>query len=357
MHALPDSAHTPSPAAADVTSEAAIYDRLTDAVLAADTLPTLVQPLLRAVQEVSGLESAYLTEIDWENGRQHVQFADNRGALRIDAGLSAPWDDTLCKRALEQGITACDDVPSRWGDSAAGRALGIQTYLTAPIRLVDGQVFGTLCAAGTQPQPVPAAAQRLLRFLALLIAQFIDRDRLARRLAEENARLRRIAHTDALTALPNRRALQHELAARFDAARHTQSVLVVVFIDLDDFKTINDRWGHAVGDAFLQQQGQRLRHSLRPADFLARIGGDEFVVLATLPAGDWRGQAEHIAQRLRAATTGRFDLGAVQLDYAGASVGWAGAAAESLDVQQLLAEADAAMYRDKLSRKPEAAAG
>ncbi len=353
MHASPTPPQTPSPAASDAASEAAIYDRLTDAVLAADTLPALVQPLLRAVQEVSGLESAYLTEIDWEHGRQHVLFADNRGALRVDAGLSAPWDDTLCKRALEQGVMACDDVPARWGDSAAARALGIQTYLTAPIRLVDGQVFGTLCAAGTQRQTVPAAAQRLLRFLALLIAQFIDRDRLARRLAEENARLRRIAHTDALTALPNRRALEHELAARFEAARHSQAVLVVAFIDLDDFKTINDRHGHAVGDAFLQLQGQRLRQSLRPADFLARVGGDEFVVLATLPADHWREQAEHIAQRLRAATTGRFDLDGVRLDYAGASVGWAGAAAESLDVQQLLAEADAAMYRDKLARKPE----
>jgi diguanylate cyclase (GGDEF)-like protein len=115
------------------------------------------------------------------------------------------------------------------------------------------------------------------------------------RLAE---RVRRQAETDPLTGLLNRRAFiaaaerEHELAAR------TGADLAVVLIDLDDFKAVNDRDGHAAGDRLLAELAHAWRDALRPADVLARHGGDEFALL--LPATSADG-ADHVVQRLHAA--------------------------------------------------------
>jgi diguanylate cyclase len=106
------------------------------------------------------------------------------------------------------------------------------------------------------------AAQRArrtgLRLFAGLIAQYIQKESLVAQLREANAALIAHSYTDALTGLPNRRAIFEDLTTLFSLARHLKRNAIIAFIDLDDFKLINDRYGHEAGDQFLIEVGKRL---------------------------------------------------------------------------------------------------
>jgi diguanylate cyclase len=327
--------------------------QLSDSVSRARTLEELTRPLLALLEAVTGLESTYLTTIDLAQGLQTIVYARNSQALQIPEGLSVPWGDTLCKRALDEGRFDTDDVPGLWGDSAAARQLGIQSYASTPIHDGDGALHGTLCAASTRRQALTPQARHAMKLFAGLLEQHVARERLVEQLQSANAELRTLALTDVLTGLLNRRALMQELARLIAQARRAGCWLLVAAIDLDGFKQINDRHGHEAGDDFLRGVSARLQAALRGGDVLARMGGDEFVVAGLGPplAGDGAAAAELLRHRLAAATVGRYTAGSVVLDYGGASVGIAGLAPESAGVEAALREADAAMYRIKQARR------
>ncbi len=325
--------------------------QIADTVADAQTLEQLVRPLLGLLEEMTGLDSTYLTRIDDALGEQHVVFSRNSRRLRIPEGISVPWVDTLCKRALDEGRLYTDDVAACWGDSEAARALGIATYASAPVRTSDGELYGTLCAASDQRRPLADGGDRVMQLFAQLIAQQVERERAMDRLRRDNDALSASAFGDAVTGLPNRRALMEELARRLARLDREHGVLLVAFIDLDGFKAINDRHGHDAGDRFLRAIGTALRDALRADDFAARIGGDEFVVLANALPSDGEAALDALRTRLQHAATTRFDLGGgLLIDYAGPSIGAVRAAA-NVSAEDLLAQADAAMYAAKRARK------
>jgi len=100
-------------------------------------------------------------------------------------------------------------------------------------------------------------------------------------LLRANQRISELAETDALTSLPNRRAFVDRLGSLFNDSRHDARPFAVHYIDLDQFKNVNDSLGHSIGDNLLQQASDRLRKAVRQSDFVARFGGDEFAVLQT----------------------------------------------------------------------------
>lgn len=112
----------------------------------------------------------------------------------------------------------------------------------------------------------------------------INRDVTERWLIEE--RVERLAQTDALTQLPNRLQLDGRLAQAIEMAQRHQGMLAVLFVDLDEFKQVNDRWGHDVGDQLLVQVAQRLTACVHDSDIVARLGSDEFVLVLTLLKND-----------------------------------------------------------------------
>ena len=113
-----------NPAMQDHSPDArAFIARLSDSLVGAHSLEELVRPLLELLEAVTGLESTYMTAIDEVAGLQHILYARNTRRLQIPEGLSVPWDDTLCKRALDEGRMYTDDVADCWGDSDAARAL------------------------------------------------------------------------------------------------------------------------------------------------------------------------------------------------------------------------------------------
>ncbi len=167
-----------------------------------------------------------------------------------------------------------------------------------------------------------------------------------KQLAAQEERLRGLAHHDSLTGLPNRLLLQDRLEHAIAKARREQSGVAVLWIDLDHFKPVNDRFGHAAGDGVLCELGQRFRACLRDADTVARLGGDEFVVV--LDDLHSREDAYALADEIVAEAARPMAYGSIEIGV-GASVGIAYWPEDGRDAAAILQQADAAMYQAKNS--------
>lgn len=336
-----------------------MISQLSAVVPGAKSVEELTRPLLGMLAATTGMESTYLTSVDAAANVQHVQFARNAdAAFEIPEGLSVPWGDTLCKRALDEQCLYTDEVDARWGDSDAARALGIRTYVSAPIRGDDGELLGTLCAASPVKRPLAPGAEGVLRLFSSLIGQLVERERLVERLRASNAELASCALLDALTGLPNRRAVVDALQRLLARGVREGRCVLVGMADLDGFKSINDIHGHQTGDAFLQHAARCLAAALRETDLIGRVGGDEFVILGPGPALPEAGDesvlpaaALALQARCAAATVGPFSAGDVAFHYAGASVGVVAIDPRRLGADEALRRADAAMYEIKRLRK------
>jgi diguanylate cyclase (GGDEF)-like protein/PAS domain S-box-containing protein len=166
----------------------------------------------------------------------------------------------------------------------------------------------------------------------------------AARLQQDAQRLEFLAHHDALTSLPNRAMFADRAREAVAHARRHGKNAAFLFVDLDNFKDINDRLGHEVGDSLLKAIAARLRASVRGDDFVARIGGDEFCVLLQ-DIADPR-EAAAVAQKLVHELGAPHSIGMHDLR-AGASIGIACVPLDGEDVATLMRLADTAMYRAK----------
>ncbi len=493
---------------------------LANSVSQAHNLEELTRPMLELLEKMTHLESTYLTTIDEVAGVQRILYARNIGDLNIPEGLTVPWSDTLCRRALQEQSFLTKDVPSVWGDSEAAAALGLQTYLSSPVYTDDGELYGTLCGASAHPVDVSPDVSKLLELFTRLISQQASREKAAREATERalaaevrasemqfvaeigamclsasglppllngiarsftarsfwqdavpfvaeqgvahavqagqqaykpliqtmlgdarsgigfqplfvkanyagtdvqealaatgqaynsllfvmsaasgdellggvlliggeesisdseqamvqscwqtltlfaerhhdhelleaaNATLTLHARHDPLTQLPNRRYLVEEMKRLLGHAARTGETVYVAFIDLDNFKIINDTHGHDVGDDFLEEIARRLQSTARSGDLTARYGGDEFILVAVNHGDQLDNAEEAIAERLQNAMSGKFELPTMTLEYGGPSVGvirWQGK--EVPDADELLATADKAMYAVKQQRR------
>ncbi|MEJ2378173.1 MAG: EAL domain-containing protein [Pseudolabrys sp.] len=162
-----------------------------------------------------------------------------------------------------------------------------------------------------------------------------------RKLAE--AKINQMASFDALTALPNRTILQLRLEEALSHSRRGRAC-AVHFIDLDQFKQINDTLGHSRGDLLLQAVAKRLRSAVRETDVVARFGGDEFIVLQSPIAGEK--EASTLAERLLFSVSDTYNIDDNEVAVS-ASIGVALAPHDGKDADQLLRNADLALYRAK----------
>ncbi len=176
-----------------------------------------------------------------------------------------------------------------------------------------------------------------------------ERQRAQDELSSREKELVFLATHDALTGLPNRTLILDRIEQTLTRARHNQEPVAALFVDLDNFKAINDSLGHATGDELLCAVAERLEGVIRETDALGRMGGDEFVVVAdglSLAAGP-----ELIAERLQEAFSEPFALGeeGESLVHVKASIGIA--TGDRASAEELLRDADIAMYRSKWSGK------
>ncbi|TLX48110.1 hypothetical protein C1E24_04745 [Pseudoalteromonas phenolica] len=161
-------------------------------------------------------------------------------------------------------------------------------------------------------------------------------------------KMNHLAHHDALTGLPNRLLLQDRLAQACKRADRNQHSFAVIFIDLDKFKNINDSLGHDAGDMLLQEVGHRLNRGLRSCDTVARMGGDEFVIL--VDSIKERAHIHTVIEKVLLTCSGEYELKGIQLNVT-LSAGIAVYPDDGTNSEMLMKHADTAMYRAKKVNK------
>ncbi len=222
---------------------------------------------------------------------------------------------------------------------AALLARALVQPLAQMVQAVDGFV------GGLQSDHLPTGRADEIGMLARAIAHMqMQIGAQFAKLAQKQQELDHLASHDSLTGLQNRRFFMDRLQHALAHARRDQGRLAMLFVDLDRFKEVNDSEGHAAGDALLRALALRLRHLVRESDTVARIGGDEFVILLD-QVGD-PADVEVVAQKVRDALAEPVLWEGREL-LAGASVGVARFPEHGQDAETLMAAADKAMYQAK----------
>lgn len=187
----------------------------------------------------------------------------------------------------------------------------------------------------------------MLIFMRIVILRTAAEHRAAQLASRERDVMRSLANTDSLTGLSNRRGLNDALAASLPRASAEQ-MLAIYMLDLDGFKPVNDQHGHDTGDDLLIAIGQRLQATVRSRDMVARVGGDEFVVMA---AGlKTEAQANELGEKLRALFDAPFEIG-TKTCRVGVTIGFVVSPPDGDHAAALLKRADAAMYAGKQAGK------
>lgn len=223
-------------------------------------------------------------------------------------------------------------------------AIGIQWLLATPIHRHEG-VWGVLVLSGLQSQP-PELIVDIAEKMAVFIADAMGHLETRRNEFQYRVKLKTLAHSDALTQLPNRRALEVQMEQAMARAIRHHCLLAVCMVDLDNFKPINDSYGHEIGDFVLVTLGKRISSVLRKSDFIARYGGDEFVILLE----DLTDHADLVQalKKFNAVTTDPILLGNGKCVQVGASIGVALYPFNDADTAiQLLRWSDQALYESK----------
>ncbi len=223
---------------------------------------------------------------------------------------------------------------------------GLVAVFAFPLHHRDGNL-GALDLYRDIPGQLDADSVRAAAMLADVAAAYLINAQERADLQETSDRSRHAALHDGLTGLPNRTLMLERLDHSVLRARRSGLTSAVLFMDLDYFKAVNDTYGHAVGDDLLVAVARRLGAALRPGDTLARLSGDEFVVLCEdLPSG---AAARGIVDRVNAALADPFVVSGIELGVT-ASIGIALTAHGSHTADEALRSADRAMYRAKQAR-------
>jgi diguanylate cyclase (GGDEF)-like protein len=299
--------------------------------VAAETNPAIL--FARVAQQVGqllGAESGYVVRFEGDEQYRTMGSWGRKGVEMLPTGaLYTQAPDGLCAE-LRGGRAA-----KRRSAPPGSHLFASLHRIGAPI-VVDGRPWGMVVALRDKPGPFPREDEkRIVRFgqlASVAVANAHARERLATQ-----------ALTDPLTELANRRAFDQRLADETERALRHDRALSLMLVDVDHFKAINDRFGHATGDRVLVNLAHDMQAVMRQGDLLARIGGDEMaMILADCPPD----QAEDVARRMLAAIDD--DTSLSQRHGVTLSVGVAGLSAGG-SAEDLLRRADQALYSAKNS--------
>jgi diguanylate cyclase (GGDEF)-like protein len=264
------------------------------------------------------------------------EYSDALDGLRIGPAVGS------CGTAAFRGepVEAADIETDRlWSDyKALVLPLGLAACWSSPIRAADGRVVGTFAFYYRSKRGPSVLDRTIVRTCVNLCAIAFEQD-------ERKASIHRLAYFDSLTGVPNRASFEQYGKEAIAAAREYGGDLAVLWIDLDNFKSVNDTLGHQAGDQALKAMARRFEGTLDSGAFLARIGGDEFAVLQ--PSAPCREEVERLARRLAAAADQSIDLGGGAFVRIGASIGVAHARSDGCDLSEFMKKADLALYDAK----------
>ena len=257
-----------------------------------------VQELIQLGLDCFGLDIGIVSRI--EDDEYEVVSAVAPKGVRLEKGDTFPLGDTYCS------ITLAADGPvgfecageSTYAGPPAYGLFKLESYIGIPAR-VGARARGTLHfpRADARARKFDQVDVDCLRLMESWLSTESRRQELEDELREAHGRLEQLVRTDPLTELANRRGLEASLQRLTRRSAFDDRAVSCVLIDIDDFKDVNDTFGHAAGDRVIRAVADQVRSCLRPGDVAARVGGDEFVaVIDASPA-----EAEAIARRIAAA--------------------------------------------------------
>ena len=313
--------------------QAALY-AISESVHSADDLDALYPRIHHVINQL--LPAPGFSIALFDASRKQIDFAYHVEHMYLQLAAHR----TLCSHVIETGrpLLLSPQSTAMLPDSLHNAAALVpQCWLGLP--LVSGKgIIGVLAIMGAAGSPCYTERdQELLQFVSTQIATAIERKRL-------QSQLRHMAQHDALTGLPNRMLLLDRLEFTLARARREQHGFSLLYVDLDEFKPINDLHGHATGDRLLQQVARGIGQCVRDTDTVARLGGDEFVVL--LDRACLLGDAELVATKIRHELCNGIRVGDMKLQVT-PSIGIAVYPEHGDSAQLLLSHADQAMYRVK----------
>lgn len=304
-----------------------------------------ISEALKAVGEFAGVDCCYvvLFSKDRSLGRtSHFWLSEKLskpvnppGALELGR---FSWSMDRLRKLEPVHIPCVNDLPAEARpEKALLTSLKVRSLLALPI-VFAGRPRGILgFSTVREDKSWPDDAVTLLRIVGEIFANALERRRAEKQLKHQ-------AFHDSLTGLPNRSLLKDRLMLAIAQSRRKRTGLAVLFMDLDHFKLVNDTLGHNFGDRLLQAAAERLIRCVREVDTLARVGGDEFILL--LPDIGHGRDAARVAEKILDAMSKPFDLDG-HLLYVTTSIGLSLYPADGRDPEILLQNADNAMYRAK----------
>ena len=319
--------------------QAALY-AISEAMQATQDLPALLHRIQHIIGAHLPTRSLTLLLHDEQGAQPFMTCHADDGALQPTSSLAR----LLCEEVLRSGRPLLLQAGQLAGLPAALQAATgalSSCWLAVPLYSSIGSI-GVLAWQGEQDAVIGTEQdQDLLQFVAKQLATALERRQL-------QTQMQFMAMHDELTRLPNRRLFHDRLHTAFARALRQQGQLSLLFLDLNNFKLVNDRHGHACGDLLLQAVAGKLRDCLRESDTLARLGGDEFVILVEHQALDC--DVAHIEQKIHQALASPLQLSDGQQLQVSVSIGVAHYPEHGDSTQQLLRHADRAMYEVKSLR-------
>lgn len=317
-----------------------------DSALASISFPVLLIHQLSAattMQEALDVTATWLPQLMQSERASIAVFSESRdsvevlkltGSSAIPSGTVLPIEGTMVGRACRDSEVINTTVMADAGclDTAQLASAGMGSCLNVPL-VGGGECFGSLNMARVAENGFAENDEILAASIGKVVGSTL-------RSLDQIERERIRSRTDPLTGLANRRAVLALLTKRLERDHK----LCMLFIDLDDFKSINDAYGHGVGDEMLIELADRFRNAMGDADVVGRIGGDEFVIVC----GDGcdETEARNLAHRIAAECTTRIHTASVDLEPR-LSIGLAAQTKPGDTVAGILAQADRAMYEAK----------
>ena len=344
-------------------SPAAAEQRRVDAVKALD--------LFGEPAELAYDDAVYLASLICGTPISLVTVLEDAQRFRAKIGISAsetPKDESFCIHAIQQqGLFVVPDarLDSRFRDlPLVTHGPKLRFYAGMPLSTIQGDAVGALCVCDVVPRELSEEQKTALTILSRQVAaRFHDREKMAQmaeiirekeRMEQEveryhselrtaNERLRELSLTDPLTGCWNRRSFDERLTQALAASERDGGDLSVLMLDIDNFKRVNDTYGHEIGDKVLCHVARVLKEGARGTDVVCRYGGEEFAIL--LPRTTKEG-ALFIAERLRLAVDSRWEGCPVTV-----SVGIGSHSPDLRDPAAVTRLADEALYEAKAAGK------
>ncbi len=333
--------------------QAATY-AISEAAHAAADVPELLQHIRRALADLVPCRRFGVGLLDEGNGEVAFAYCPDPDAPHAPQPPAVDEDnaDLAFCQAVIRGGQASPGTRLVGKARAAlwpfGQANGQSSWLGMPLQSQSSVLGAVVLSRDASDTPYTEVDKELLQYVSTQVASAIERKRLYHR-------LQHLARFDALTDLPNRVCVEERIKTAIARHRRESRSLSLLYLDLDNFKQVNDNFGHTLGDLLLKEFARRLKACVREADTVGRMSGDEFVVLLESAAPQAADTDEVVTQKILAAFEAPFVLDGHTL-HLRPSVGSAQYPLHGQDAAQLIRHADDAMYRMKNSRRQAAQA-